>query len=117
MVIIYLFLYIYIFFILRFYIVKQFDEKYRVWDKAVNIDQKYKIQEKVQSAAQNAQTRAQAALQTPTGQKVQDFAANTLTQIAGVHYEAKKIQVRYLCKKKPPPSCDRITQNLYRVKS
>ncbi|KAI8889706.1 hypothetical protein K501DRAFT_328868 [Backusella circina FSU 941] len=72
--------------------VKQFDEKYRIWDKAVNIDQKYKIQEKVQSAAQNAQTRAQAALQTPTGQKVQDFAANTLTQIAGVHYEAKKIQ-------------------------
>lgn len=74
--------------------VKQIDAKYRIWDKVENIDQKYKIQEKVQNAAQNAQTRAQAALQTPTGQKVQDFAQQTLTQIAAVHYEAKKIQVK-----------------------
>lgn len=72
--------------------VKQFDEKYRIWDKAVNIDQKYKIQEKVQTAAQTAQEKAQAALQTPTGQKVHDFASQTLAQIAAVHYEAKKIQ-------------------------
>lgn len=72
--------------------VKQFDEKYRIWDKAVGIDQKYKIQEKVQAAAETAQTKAQAALQTPTGQKVHDFASQTLAQIAAVHYEAKKIQ-------------------------
>lgn len=72
---------------------KQFDEKYRIWDKAVGIDQKYKIGEKVQTAAQTAQTKAQAALQTPTGQKVQDLANQTLAQIAAVHYEAKKIQV------------------------
>ncbi|CAO3646868.1 unnamed protein product [Mucor fragilis] len=71
---------------------KQFDEKYRIWDKAVGIDQKYKIGEKVQTAAQTAQTKAQAALQTPTGQKVQDLANQTLAQIAAVHYEAKKIQ-------------------------
>ncbi|GAA5803533.1 hypothetical protein EDC94DRAFT_611134 [Helicostylum pulchrum] len=72
--------------------VKQFDEKYRIWDKAVNIDQKYKIGEKVQIATQTAQTKAAAALQTPTGQKVHDFANQTLAQIAAVHYEAKKIQ-------------------------
>jgi hypothetical protein len=77
-------------------IVKQFDDKYRIWDKAVNIDQKYKIGEKVQTAAQTAQTKAQAALQTPTGQKVHEFANQTLSQIAAVHYEAKKIQVSSL---------------------
>jgi hypothetical protein len=76
-------------------IVKQFDEKYRIWDKAVNIDQKYKIQEKVQTAAQTAQEKAQAALQTPAGQKVHDLATQTLAQITAVHYEAKKIQVIY----------------------
>ncbi|KAI8079025.1 uncharacterized protein B0P05DRAFT_542096 [Gilbertella persicaria] len=72
--------------------VKQFDEKYRIWDKAVNIDQKYKIGEKVQNAAQTAQSKAQAALQTPTGQKVHDLAQQTLAQVAAVHYEAKRIQ-------------------------
>ncbi|KAI9483519.1 MAG: hypothetical protein EXX96DRAFT_558465 [Benjaminiella poitrasii] len=76
--------------------VKQFDEKYRIWDKAVNIDQKYKIGEKVQNAKQTAQTKAQAALQTPTGQKVHDIAQQTLAQIAAVHYEAKRIQVRWM---------------------
>ncbi|KAI8092759.1 uncharacterized protein BX664DRAFT_328066 [Halteromyces radiatus] len=73
--------------------VKQFDEKYRIWDKAAEIDQKYKIQEKVQNAAQTAQTQLQGALQTPTGQKVNDFANQTFNQIAAVHYEAKKIQL------------------------
>ncbi|CAO3589566.1 unnamed protein product [Absidia cylindrospora] len=73
--------------------VKQFDEKYRIWDKATEIDQKYKIQEMVTSAAQNAQSRAQAALQTPTGQKVNVLANQTFNQIAAVHYEAKKIQL------------------------
>ncbi|KAG0165205.1 hypothetical protein DFQ28_001501 [Apophysomyces sp. BC1034] len=72
--------------------VKNLDAKYRIWDKAVVIDQKFKIQEKVQSAAQTAQTKAQEALQTPTGQKVHDLANQTLSQIAAVHYEAKKIQ-------------------------
>ncbi|CAO3658351.1 unnamed protein product [Rhizopus stolonifer] len=72
--------------------VKQFGEKYRIWDNVLNIDQKYKISEKAQTAAQTAQNRAQAALQTPTGQKVHDFASLTLAQIAAVHYEAKKIQ-------------------------
>ncbi|KAI9022303.1 hypothetical protein CLU79DRAFT_752103 [Phycomyces nitens] len=72
--------------------IKHFDEKYRIWDKAVEIDQKYKIQEKVQNAAQTAQHTAQAALQTPTGQKVHDLANQTLAQIAIVHYEAKRIQ-------------------------
>ncbi|KAL0079753.1 hypothetical protein J3Q64DRAFT_1761100 [Phycomyces blakesleeanus] len=72
--------------------IKHFDEKYRIWDKAIEIDQKYKIQEKVQNAAQTAQHTAQAALQTPTGQKVHDLANQTLAQIAIVHYEAKRIQ-------------------------
>ncbi|KAI8388621.1 uncharacterized protein BYT42DRAFT_611642 [Radiomyces spectabilis] len=72
--------------------VKSFDDKYRIWDKALNFDNKYKIQEKVQNAAQTAQTKAQAALQTPTGQKVHEIANQTLAQIAAVHYEAKKIQ-------------------------
>ncbi|CEG72142.1 hypothetical protein RMATCC62417_07751 [Rhizopus microsporus] len=72
--------------------VKQFDEKYRIWDNVMNIDQKYKISEKAQNAAQTAQHRAQAALQTPTGQKVHELANQTLAQIAAVHYEAKKIQ-------------------------
>ncbi|SAL96073.1 hypothetical protein [Absidia glauca] len=73
--------------------VKLFDEKYRIWDKANELDQKYKIQEKVTNAAQTAQHKAQAALQTPTGQKVNDFANQTFNKIAAVHYEAKKIQL------------------------
>ena len=71
---------------------KTFDEKYRVWDKAMEYNEKFKIQEKVNNAANTAQTRAVSALQTPTGQKVHDFAQQTLAQIAAVHYEAKKIQ-------------------------
>lgn len=72
--------------------VKQIDEKYRIWDKAVEIDNKFKIQEKVQNAAQTAQTTATAALQSPTGQKVERIASQTFAQIAAVHFEAKKIQ-------------------------
>ncbi|KAI8640789.1 hypothetical protein BD408DRAFT_419249 [Parasitella parasitica] len=72
--------------------VKQIDEKYRIWDKAVEIDSKFRIQEKVQNAAQTAQTTATAALQSPTGQKVERIASQTFAQIAAVHYEAKKIQ-------------------------
>ena len=55
-------------------------------------NEKFKIQEKVNNAANTAQTRAVNALQTPTGQKVHDFAQQTLAQIAAVHYEAKKLQ-------------------------
>ncbi|KAI9317909.1 hypothetical protein BX666DRAFT_1932713 [Dichotomocladium elegans] len=65
--------------------VKQFDEKYRIWDKIVETDQKYKIHEKVQNATQTA-------LQTPTAQKARDIANHTLAQIAAVHYEATKIK-------------------------
>ncbi|KAG0743133.1 hypothetical protein G6F57_010362 [Rhizopus arrhizus] len=72
--------------------VKHFEEKYRIWDNVINIDRKYKLSEKAQTAAQTAQNRAQVALQTPTGQKVHEFASQTLAQIAAVHYEAKKIQ-------------------------
>lgn len=72
--------------------VKQIDEKYRIWDKAVEIDNKFKIQEKVQNAAATAQTTANAALQSPTGQKVERIASQTFAQIAAVHFEAKKIQ-------------------------
>ncbi|CAO3629394.1 unnamed protein product [Mucor hiemalis] len=72
--------------------VKQIDEKYRIWDKAVEIDNKFKIGEKVQNAAATAQTTATAALQSPTGQKVERIASQTFAQIAAVHFEAKKIQ-------------------------
>lgn len=72
--------------------VKQMDDKYRIWDKAIEIDSKFKIQEKVHHATQTAHTTAQAALHSPTGQKVHDLANQTLAQIAAVHYEAKKIQ-------------------------
>ncbi|CDS09551.1 hypothetical protein LRAMOSA10911 [Lichtheimia ramosa] len=72
--------------------VKSFDDKYRIWDKAMEYNQKYKIQEKVTNVAQVAQSKAEAALQTPTGQKVNVLAHQTLAQIAAVHYEAKRIQ-------------------------
>lgn len=78
---------------LSFYnLVKSFDDKYRIWDKAMEYNQKYKIQEKVTNVAQVAQSKAEAALQTPTGQKVNVLAHQTLAQIAAVHYEAKRIQ-------------------------
>lgn len=84
--------------------VKQFDEKYRIWDKALEIDQKYKIQEKVQTAAQTATNTAQAALQSPTAQRVNEFANQTFNQIAAVHYEAKKIQLEKVDKGEEKPT-------------
>ncbi|KAI9306333.1 hypothetical protein BJ944DRAFT_263724 [Cunninghamella echinulata] len=68
--------------------VKHFDDKYRIWDRAVEIDQKYKLQEKMQFAV----SKAQEALNTPTGQKVHGLASQTMNHIATVHYEAKRIQ-------------------------
>lgn len=83
---------------LSFYnLVKSFDDKYRIWDKAMEYNQKYKIQEKVTNVAQVAQSKAEAALQTPTGQKVNVLAHQTLAQIAAVHYEAKRIQACSHC--------------------
>ncbi|ORZ21634.1 hypothetical protein BCR42DRAFT_407973 [Absidia repens] len=70
------------------YNVKQFDEHYRIWDKAVEMDQKFKIQEKMELAMK----KAQEALNTPTGQKIHDLANQTMSHIAAVHYEAKRIQ-------------------------
>lgn len=101
------------------FLVKQFDEKYRIWDNVMNIDQKYKISEKAQNAAQTAQHRAQAALQTPTGQKVHELANQTLAQIAAVHYEAKKIQVRksWMSMKHLDPLYLKLVYHVHRVKS
>ncbi|KAI8997726.1 hypothetical protein BDB01DRAFT_52912 [Pilobolus umbonatus] len=76
--------------------VKQLDERYHIWDKAVCLNQKYKIHERVQYAADNAQTKAFEALQSPTGQKVQDLAHQTLIHITAVHHEAKRIQSAYM---------------------
>ncbi|RUS13409.1 hypothetical protein BC937DRAFT_95376 [Endogone sp. FLAS-F59071] len=75
--------------------IKAVDEKYHVYDtvtaKATELDVKYRLQEKAQTAAQQAQATAQNALATPAGQRVQDFANQTLAQIAAVHAEAKRI--------------------------
>ena len=67
------------------YLVRSIDDKYRIWDKAVELDQKYKIQEKVTNAAQTA-------LQSQPGQKARGIAEQTLAQIAAVHMEATKIK-------------------------
>lgn len=72
---------------------KQLDDKYRIWGKAMDLDQKYKIQEKAQGAFNVAQAKAQEALSTPTGQKVQGLANQTIAQVTAVHHEAKRIQV------------------------
>ncbi|KAI8060233.1 hypothetical protein BC940DRAFT_160716 [Gongronella butleri] len=72
--------------------VKQFDEKYRIWDMAKEMHEKYKIQEKVDLAM----NKAQEALQSPTGQKLHGMANLTMAQIAAVHYEAKRIQLHKL---------------------
>ena len=66
-------------------IVKSIDDKYRIWDKAVELDQKYKIHEK-------AQTAVQSALQSQPGQKARGIAEQTFAQIAAVHFEATKIK-------------------------
>ncbi|CAO3688702.1 unnamed protein product [Umbelopsis ramanniana] len=71
---------------------KQLDDKYRIWGKALELDQKYKIQEKAQATFNAAQAKAQEALNTPTGQKVQTLANQTIAQVTAVHHEAKRIQ-------------------------
>ncbi|KAI9498143.1 hypothetical protein BDB00DRAFT_801288 [Zychaea mexicana] len=65
--------------------VRSIDNKYRIWDKAVELEQKYKIQEKVQTAAQSA-------LQSQPGQRARGIAEQTFAQIAAVHMEATKIK-------------------------
>jgi hypothetical protein len=72
---------------------KQLDDKYRIWGKALELDQKYKIQEKAQATFNAAHAKAQEALSTPTGQKVQTLANQTIAQVTAVHHEAKRIQV------------------------
>jgi hypothetical protein len=52
------------------------------------MDQKFKIQEKMELALK----KAQEALNTPTGQKIHGLANQTMAHIAAVHYEAKRIQ-------------------------
>jgi len=81
---------------------KQLDDKYRIWGKALELDQKYKIQEKAQGAFTIAQAKAQEALSTPTGQKVQDLANQTIAQITAVHHEAKRIQSEKVTATNPP---------------
>lgn len=76
------------FLIYRIKIVKHYDEKYRIWDRAIEIDQKYKLQDKMQFAV----TKAQEALNTKTGQKIHGLANQTINHIATVHYEARRIQ-------------------------
>jgi RNA recognition motif. (a.k.a. RRM, RBD, or RNP domain) len=72
---------------------QQLDDKYKVSDKATEVDSKLGIQQRTKTTAETAQTKAQELMQTETGQKVQTFADQIMNQVGAVHREALRIAV------------------------
>ncbi|KAH8554863.1 hypothetical protein BGW37DRAFT_481421 [Umbelopsis sp. PMI_123] len=70
---------------------QQLDEKYKVSDKASEVDTKYGIQQRTKTTAETAQNKAQELLHTETGQKVQTFADHIMKQVGAVHRDALRI--------------------------
>ncbi|KAG2189281.1 hypothetical protein INT44_004423 [Umbelopsis vinacea] len=70
---------------------QQLDDKYKVSDKATEVDSKLGIQQRTKTAGETAQTKAQELMQTETGQKVQTFADQIMQQVGAVHREALRL--------------------------
>jgi len=74
---------------------KVLDEKYKftqtVTSKAVELDQKFHVQDNVKKVASQAQDKANSALSTPTGQFLTEFYLSTTKVVSDVHAEARRI--------------------------
>ncbi|KAG9306744.1 hypothetical protein G9A89_005644 [Geosiphon pyriformis] len=74
---------------------QQFDAKFKLVEtvaaKAIEIDAKFAVQDKVKFAAAQAQDKAALALQTPIGKRVTEFYTSTTKTVSDVHFEARQI--------------------------
>lgn len=70
---------------------QNFDNKYKVTDKAKETDSKYGVSDKAYNAWAGLNSYFEKALDTPTGQKVRDFYAQGDRQVRDVHNEARRL--------------------------
>ncbi|CAG8464768.1 8448_t:CDS:2 [Paraglomus occultum] len=74
---------------------KVLDDKYKVTElvtsKAVELDQKYHVQDSVKRVASQAQDKANSALSTLTGKRLADIYFSTTKVVSDVHCEARRI--------------------------
>ncbi|KAK3816371.1 MAG: hypothetical protein J3Q66DRAFT_342333 [Benniella sp.] len=67
------------------------DEKFKVTEKASELDNKYHVQDRVNAAVEQGIGYKDQALQSVPGQKVTNIAVQVKDQIAAVHHEARRI--------------------------
>lgn len=70
---------------------QNFDQKYKVTDKAQQADQKYQVSNKAWSAWGGLNSYFEKAMGTPTGQKIRDFYVQGEKQVMDVHSEARRL--------------------------
>ena len=69
----------------------QFDEKYKATDKVQNLDAKYGISGRANSAWLGLNSYFEKAVSTPTGQKLHEFYLQGDKQVRDVHNEARRL--------------------------
>ena len=69
----------------------QFDDKYKATDKAKNIDSKYGLSERANSAWLGLGSYYEKATSTPTGQRLHQFYLQGDKQVRDVHNEARRL--------------------------
>jgi len=70
---------------------KVLNDKYKVTDRVAELDQKYHVQDNVKRVASQAQDKANSALSTSTGKRLQEFYLSTSKVVTDVHCEARRI--------------------------
>ncbi|KAF9435242.1 hypothetical protein BGZ76_006657 [Entomortierella beljakovae] len=70
---------------------KSLDEKYKVTEKATEIDNKYHVQDRVNAAVGQGIDYGNQALQAAPVQKVAGVATQVKEQVAAIHFEARRI--------------------------
>jgi RNA recognition motif-containing protein len=68
-----------------------FDTKFKATDRAKGIDEKYNITNQASTGWRGLTSYFEKALDTPTGQKVRDFYAQTDKQVRDIHTEARRL--------------------------
>ena len=68
-----------------------FDQKYKATDKAKNVDASYGVTERAMMGWRGIHSYFEKALDTPTGQKVRAFYAQSDKQVRDIHAEARRL--------------------------
>jgi hypothetical protein len=74
---------------------KAFDDQYKVYEKvsatAVQLENKFAVQDKIKYVTTQAQDKVNQAIETPAGKIMLDYYLSTTKQVADVHAEARRI--------------------------